>query len=306
MFVLFRGKKIMKIWLSKNSEIPVREQLVTQIKIGIVGGDLPVGEKLPSTRELSRRFDIHANTVSNAYHKLCDEGWLEFKQGSGFFVCQDKFETQANTLDKLIAQFLQNTQKLGFNITEIKQRLAYFLESKLPENILVIESDLQLQAILIEEINQATNLKVFGQTVEDFLANPVAKKSNLTALSDEKTRLQGVMSPDKPCFFLHTQSVADAMKGQNRPQAEDLIAVISGWEKFLVFAKIFLLAAKVDGESLLVRNTIDNDWQKGLTNASMIICDSLTAKYFENDERVRKFRVISEQSLAELVATVVR
>ena len=296
----------MKIWLSKNSEIPVREQLVTQIKIGIVGGDLPVGEKLPSTREISRRFDIHANTVANAYHKLCDEGWLEFKQGSGFFVCEDKIENPENTLDKLIAQFLQNTQKEGFTVAQIKNRIEYFLEAKTPENILVIESDIELQKILIEEISQATNLKVFGKTVEEFLENPVSKNSTLTALSDEKTRLQSAMSPNKPCIFLQTHSVADAMKGQERPKAEDLIVVVSGWEKFLIFAKIFLLAANVDGESLLVRNRRDKNWQKGLSNASMIICDSLTARNFEQDNRVRIFSLISEQSLTDLKSVIIR
>lgn len=36
----------MKLWLSRNSEIPMREQLVTQIKLGIAIGDLETGEKL--------------------------------------------------------------------------------------------------------------------------------------------------------------------------------------------------------------------------------------------------------------------
>ena len=147
---------------------------------------------------------------------------------------------------------------------------------------------------------------MFGKTVEEFLENPISKNSTVTALSDEKTRLQSVMWPNKPCIFLQTHSVADAMKGQTRPNAEDLIAIVSGWEKFLVFAKIFLLAAKVDGESLLVRNLSEKNWQKGLSNASMIICDTLTAKHFEDDQRVRIFRLISNQSLNELAAAIIR
>ena len=30
----------MKIWLTKNSEIPVREQIIAQITLGITSGDL--------------------------------------------------------------------------------------------------------------------------------------------------------------------------------------------------------------------------------------------------------------------------
>ena len=43
----------MRIWLSKNSEVPMREQLVTQIVFGIVSNDLKLNERLPSTRDLA-------------------------------------------------------------------------------------------------------------------------------------------------------------------------------------------------------------------------------------------------------------
>src|SRR5688500_12845828 len=62
----------MKIWIAKNSEVPVREQLITQITLAVAAGDLEIGEKLPSTREIARRCGLHANTVSSAYQKLVD------------------------------------------------------------------------------------------------------------------------------------------------------------------------------------------------------------------------------------------
>ena len=65
----------MRLWLSKSSEVPLREQLVAQIMLGIVSGDLKAGQKLPSTRELGRRFRVHANTVSAAYRDLHRRGW---------------------------------------------------------------------------------------------------------------------------------------------------------------------------------------------------------------------------------------
>src|SRR3954467_303418 len=76
----------MRFWLARNSEVPIREQLVTQITLGILSGDLPAGHKLPSTRELARRFRVHANTVSAAYRQLEDEGLLESRRGSGVYV----------------------------------------------------------------------------------------------------------------------------------------------------------------------------------------------------------------------------
>src|ERR1041384_1863824 len=75
----------MRIWLSKNSEVPLREQLATQIILGIVSGDLKAGQKLPSTRELARRYDIHSNTVSAAYQDLERRQWVEFRKGRGIY-----------------------------------------------------------------------------------------------------------------------------------------------------------------------------------------------------------------------------
>ena len=60
----------MKFWLTKNNEISLREQLARQIVLMIASGDLRAGERLPSVREIARRYRIHANTVSAAYAGL--------------------------------------------------------------------------------------------------------------------------------------------------------------------------------------------------------------------------------------------
>src|SRR5258708_39685326 len=76
----------MRFWITKNSELPVREQLVRQVLLGILSEDLPAGQRLPSVRALARRHNIHANTVSAAYHDLLQKGWLELRRGSGLYV----------------------------------------------------------------------------------------------------------------------------------------------------------------------------------------------------------------------------
>src|SRR5262249_18547883 len=76
----------MRIWLSKNSEVPLREQIITQITLGIISHDLQPNQKLPSTRELSHRLQVHPNTVSAAYRDLEQRGWVEIRKGSGVYV----------------------------------------------------------------------------------------------------------------------------------------------------------------------------------------------------------------------------
>lgn len=292
----------MKIWLSKNSEVPVREQLTTQIILGVASGDLPVGARLPSTREIALRFSVHPNTVSNAYRQLAAQGWLEFRQGSGFYVCDAQSENSGNSLDKIIAEFFQTAQRHGFSFSEIKTRLTNFLETQPVESFLVIESDSGLREILVEEITQTAELKVEGISFEDFRENHFKTNPVFVAMFDEKVKIQSVLSPEKNCIFLKARSVADSMKDQPRPTENDLIAVVSGWEKFLWMAKTMLLAANIGAENLLIRHSKDSIWKKGLNSASMIICDSLTAKEFPNDKRVRSFQLISDESLSEIKA----
>ena len=76
----------MRLWLSKSSEVPIRKQLEAQIILGILSNDLKTSQRLPSTRELARRYKIHSNTVSAAYRQLASKGWVDFRKGSGVYV----------------------------------------------------------------------------------------------------------------------------------------------------------------------------------------------------------------------------
>ena len=69
----------MPILISKESEVPLRQQLAEQIVFRIATGKLHPGESLPSVRELARRLKIHHNTVSEAYQDLIRRKWLEGK-----------------------------------------------------------------------------------------------------------------------------------------------------------------------------------------------------------------------------------
>jgi DNA-binding transcriptional regulator YhcF (GntR family) len=293
-------KTKMKIWLSKNSEVPVREQIITQITLGIASGDLAVGTRLPSTSEIARRYKIHSNTVSNAYQILAEQGWIEFRRGSGFYVRETNHETGANSLDELIAGFVQEAQSAGFSIEDIKKRLTHFFAAHHSNQLFVIENDLELREILVEEIRAATHLKVVGVEFNDFenvLQTPGAK---FAAMFDEKAKISARLPAGKSCVFLKANSPAATMTGETRPGADDLIAVVSGWENFLTLAKVMLVAARIEPESLIIRSTREENWRKGLQGASMIICDSLTAKNLPELKNIRIFRLIAGESLGEL------
>lgn len=61
-------------------------QLYEQLRRDIVAGLYPYGAKLPSKRLLAEEAGVSVITVQHAYAILCDEGYLESRQRSGYFV----------------------------------------------------------------------------------------------------------------------------------------------------------------------------------------------------------------------------
>ncbi|MDO4380256.1 MAG: PLP-dependent aminotransferase family protein [Clostridia bacterium] len=65
---------------------PVYLELYKQLRDDIIGGAFDYGEKLPSKRLLSEEVGVSTITVEHAYALLCDEGYAEAKERSGYFV----------------------------------------------------------------------------------------------------------------------------------------------------------------------------------------------------------------------------
>ena len=72
--------------LKHNSNTSLYVQLYDIIRRGILGGDIKAGERLPSLRDLSGQLDVSITTCAGAYDQLILEGYLEARQGSGYYV----------------------------------------------------------------------------------------------------------------------------------------------------------------------------------------------------------------------------
>src|ERR1700675_152805 len=100
----------MQLWLAHGSEVSIREQLATQVILAILSDDLSPGQRLPSTRDLARRFHLHPNTISAGYRQLERERWVEFRRGSGVYVRDKKpmgVLSSTLLLDQLIANLFR-------------------------------------------------------------------------------------------------------------------------------------------------------------------------------------------------------
>ena len=72
--------------LDRDGGVTLQRQLYQAIQAAILQRRLPVNHKLPSTRALAEQLLVSRLTVSLAYDRLLDEGYLYARPGSGTFV----------------------------------------------------------------------------------------------------------------------------------------------------------------------------------------------------------------------------
>ena len=291
----------MRIWLSHSSDVPLREQLATQIRLGIVSGDLSARQKLPSIRELARRFHIHANTVSAAYRELHRGGWVDFKKGSGVYVRALDDATASNgrnELDQLVADFIRTARQRGYSLNDIKQNLSERLDSQRPDHLLVIEPDVELRRILMAEIEAGTGARVSGAGLDDW--HDELAHAAPVAMYNHGEAVRKILPPGVECQLLHSTSIVERLKGESVPPVDCLIAVVSRWPGFLQRAHAILTAAGINPDRLTLLDARQPGWKRGIRSAGIVVTDSLIASQLSAGATVRVVRLISDASLAEL------
>lgn len=109
---------------------PIYRQIADQIAYQIVRGEMSIGEKLPSVREMAIKTSVNPNTIQKTYNELEGMGIVETKRGQGTFVKQDEsvLERLKNQLQtELIAEFVKNMGDLGFTQKETLQSVEIYL-----------------------------------------------------------------------------------------------------------------------------------------------------------------------------------
>ena len=293
----------MRLWLSKSSEVPLREQLVTQIRLGIVSGDLETRQRLPSTRELARRFRIHANTVSAAYRELHRNGWVDFRKGSGVYVREysaDQRKEDDLGLDQLIAQFFQTTRANGHSLREVQLRLMHWLTLQPPDHFLLLEPDVELRHILMTEIQGATGARVAGTSLADSQFAEMLTGAAPVAMYSQVESVRAALPTDTDLITLRSRSVPESLLSQTRPSSDALIAVVSRWPEFLRWSHTILVAAGLDPNALSFRDARERGWQRGLASMTFVVTDSLMLHRIPAGCDARCFTILSDSSLNDL------
>ncbi|HUA97230.1 MAG TPA: GntR family transcriptional regulator [Terracidiphilus sp.] len=294
----------MRLWFSAASEVPIYRQLATQVQLAILAGDLKPGERLPSTRELARRFRIHPNTVSAGYRQLARDGWVEYRHGSGVYIQSEVAPalTPEQILDQHIVAFFKAVRDLRLPAVAIRQRVAEWIAAPPPDHFVLIEPDTDAREILLTEIRGLTTWPATGMTLEE-AARPNAMRAAIPLCRPSKMKMVRAALP------AGLETIPLQIRSANRwldPELPSLkgrmIGVASAWEDFREIARTMLAAAGVDPDLLVVRNPKRPRWQRGLEQTGAIICDAHTAATRElpKGPRVFLFTLLADAFQAEL------
>ena len=112
-------------WLFSN-DAPIYTQLIEQIKVGIVTGAFPRGERLPSVRDLATEAGVNPNTMQRALAELENDGLAVTNRTAGRLVTTDPsvVEKVRDALaGKCMMDFYDGMAQLGFSRQEARQKL---------------------------------------------------------------------------------------------------------------------------------------------------------------------------------------
>ena len=101
----------MNIFIDNKSGAPIYDQIYSQIKAQIIGGDLQEDESLPSIRSLAK--DLRISVITTKREELEKEGFIYTVAGKGSFVAPKNVELLREENLKKIEAYMQEIQKLA-------------------------------------------------------------------------------------------------------------------------------------------------------------------------------------------------
>ncbi len=292
----------MRFWITKNSEVSIREQLVRQVILAILSEDLPPGQKLPSIRGLARRCQIHSNTVSAAYHHLLAQGWLELRRGSGLYVSarQPSANDTEGRLEALLTGMLQAARREGYEPDEVLGRLERLIHPRACVRVAVIEPDLAMREILVAEV--AEHVPVPVEVIEFLEHSPVPAPAGclVVSLPTRAATVRKRLAPGTPFLTLRLRSVRGSLETQTRPAPNAILSIVSRSHEFRQWAYTMLIAVGLEPDSLYEVDTALADWQARTHAATLAVTDVVAVQHLPAGCRSKVFRLIADATIAEI------
>ena len=124
----------MQILIDNKCGAPIYDQIYTQVKNQILGGQLREHEMLPSIRGLAKDLRISFITTKRAYDELEKDGFIYTIQGKGCFVAPKNVELlreeHLKQIEEHIEQIVQLAALCNLSPGEILEMVNFSLEER--------------------------------------------------------------------------------------------------------------------------------------------------------------------------------
>lgn len=105
-----------------DTNTPIYIQIMNIVKKRIISGEMAIGDKVPSVRELALELKTNPNTIQRTFQELEREGIVETKRGLGRYVTSEEaiiMNIKKEMANDLLNTFIEGMRGLGFNNEEI-------------------------------------------------------------------------------------------------------------------------------------------------------------------------------------------
>jgi len=296
----------MEIVLSRRGGVPVRDQLVAQLELKILSGQLAPAQRLPSVRALARRLEIHPNTVSAAYQDLEAAGHVLLRKGSGVFVRAGgpTAPPDAGSLDGMIRLALHTAFRKGYSGAHIRAAVERWLRAVPPERVVVVDPSREMAELLAHELRLSIPVgHVAHCSLEDLGRDPSLLAGALVLCLPYHVASITELCPDAAVEVVNLEiQPADRAAILELP-AGAVALVVTHSPTVVPFASTLIRSLR--GDEVLVEARLLSsvrEWSRLLSAADLVFADALAAEAVKRQKprRFREVRILNDQVVARL------
>ena len=117
--------------LEFNDRMPIYRQVVLQFSRAFVRGDIQLGERIPSIRDLSVLLKVNTNTVQRAYQEMERDSLITSRRGTGYFITEERTkmeDTRKSLVHDSLRRFLEDMRAIGCSNKDILDELKNYMK----------------------------------------------------------------------------------------------------------------------------------------------------------------------------------
>lgn len=232
--------------IDPNLDIPIYQQLVDKIRIGVKMGTLTPGQQLPTVQELAKELVLAIGTIKRAYDELEHQGVLEKIQGRGTFVRYqpENSESRKDQAMAAIDAMLDQLEGMGFSQTEI----GIFIDLKRRERtnrlsvlkVAVVECNPEALAQLAEQMRTVQGIELCSyllKTVEEYPYNLDDDVDLVITTGAHAQYIESILPDKKKLARIALRLSLNSLAGIVSLQPDSCVGILSGSMRFgqLVF-----------------------------------------------------------------------